>query len=135
MKFIYNNFLWVIYFNFSAVIIATHTRETIFSSSGPYAYGKPLIWCALITFLCYSLYCHKKENFFKTISKLAPYFWFRQIGLDLYLGLCAPLMLIFLDQGALVMLIWLVPIVLMVNLAVLLYLALNYQTLVSYFMV
>ena len=133
MNFIKNNILWIIYFSFSSVILSTHNREPIFVSTGPYSEGKLVVWAILIIFLAYSLYCHKKQNFFMTMSKLAPYFWFRQISLDLYLGLLIPLTMIFFDQGIIVMLIWLVPILLMLNLVVLLYLALNYQTLVSNF--
>lgn len=133
MKFVRNNILWLIYFSFSTVIIAIHSREAVFVASGPYAAGKTITWLILIAFLAYSLYCNKKEHFFKTMSKLTPYLWFRQISLDLYLGLLIPLTIIFLDQGIVIMLIWLVPIILMANLAVLLYIALNYQTLVSYF--
>jgi hypothetical protein len=133
MKLIRNNILWIIYFGFLAAVLFTHNREPIFTSAGPYAAGKLLVWAILIGFIAYSLYCTKKENFFKTIPKLTPYFWFRQISLDLYLGLLVPLTIIFLDQGIVVMLIWLVPIILMANLATLLYIALNYQTLVSYF--
>lgn len=133
VKFIRNNILWIIYFSFSAMIVFVHNREAILISSGPGSAGKYIAWTILILFLAYSLYCHRKENFFKTIPKLTPYLWFRQISLDLYLGLLIPLTIIFLDQGFVVMLIWLVPIILMANLAVLLYIALNYQTLVSYF--
>lgn len=133
MKFIRNNILWVIYFSFSAVILFVHNREPIFISSGTGAVGKYIAWATLLLFLAYSLYCHRKENFFKTIPKLTPYFWFKQISLDLYLGLLIPLSIIFLDQGLIVMLIWLVPIILMANLATLLYIALNFQTLISYF--
>ncbi len=135
MTFIRNNLLWIIYFSFGAFVLALHEREPLFLSNGdgPYSLGKPLTWVILLSFLAYSLYCNTQENFFKTIPKLQPYHWFRQISLDLYLGLLVPLTLIYLDQGVAVMLIWLVPILLMANLATLLYLALNYQSLVSYF--
>lgn len=133
MKFVRNNVLWIIYFSFAAYAMASHNREPLFLSEGPYSAGKPIVWLILLSFLAYSLYCHKHENFFKSIPKLQPSLWFRQISLDLYLGLLVPLTLIFLDQGLVLMLIWFVPTLLMANLASLLYLALNYQILVSNF--
>ncbi len=57
--------------------------------------------------------------------------WGRQISADLYLGLFIALIIIFLNDGALVTLLWLVPILISANLAVLLYLALNFDTIVS----
>ena len=134
MQTIKNNALWIIYFGFAAYAILSHSREPVFSVAGPYGEGKAIVWLILALFLVYSLYCNQQENFFKTMRALTPYYWFRQVSLDLYLGLLIPLTLIYLNEGSLVAVaIWFVPILLMANLATLLYLALNYQSLVAHF--
>jgi len=126
--------LWVFYFAFAAWAIATHDSEPVFSIAGPLGYGKALVWCILFGFLAFSLYCHIRENFFRSMRTLNPYLWFRQITLDLYLGLLVPLTLIYLNDGLLTAAIWFLPILVMANLATLLYLALNYQSLVGHFL-
>jgi len=133
MNFLRKSFLWIIYFGFAAFAMATHTREPLFMSEEPYSTGKLVTWVILICFLVYSLYCTKQEDIFQTFKKLKPYHWFRQITLDLYIGLLIPLTIIYLDQGLSVMMMWVIPMLLLVNLASLLYLAINFQSLLSYF--
>ena len=134
MKTIKNNALWIFYFSFAALALLTHQGEPLFSVAGPYGIGKAITWLVLFSFLVYSIYCHSKENFFKTMKIITPYHWFRQVSLDLYLGLLIPLTLIYLNEGSLVVVaIWFVPIFFMANLATLLYLAMNYQSLVAHF--
>jgi len=85
-------------------------------------------------FFLYSVYCSYKENFFRTLKTLWPYYWHRQIGVDLYIGLMTPLMIIYLHEGSLLIAaLWFAPIFVFANLAVLLYLALNYQSLINLF--
>ena len=57
--------------------------------------------------------------------------WGRQIGTDLYVGLFISLFIIFLNGGALVTLLWLVPILIYANLVVLLYIAINFESIVT----
>lgn len=134
MKTIKNNALWIFYFTFVVIAIFSHDSEPLFSIAGPYGIGKAITWAILIGFLAYSLYCNSRENFFKTMKTITPYLWFRQVSLDLYLGLLVPLTLIYLNEGSvLVVALWFLPILLMANLATLLYLALNYQSLVAHF--
>jgi len=133
-KFLKYNGLWVFYFVFTVWAISTHDSEPVFSVAGPLGYGKALTWVILIGFLAYSLYCHIRESFFHSMRDLMPYFWFKQIGFDLYLGLLIPLALIYLSEGSLVTVgIWFLPLFFMANLATLLYLALNYQSLIAHF--
>ena len=128
------NMLWIFYFGFAAYAMLTHTGEPLFSLAGPYGWGKAVTWVTLFVFLIFSLYCTVRENFFKSIYKVNGYLWGRQVGIDLYIGLLVPLMLIYLNEGSLlVVAIWFVPILLLANLATLLYLAMNYQSLVAHF--
>lgn len=129
-----SNVIWIFYFMFVAVAMATHDGEPIFSTAGPYGWGKMITWGLLIVFLLYSLRCSQKENFFRTMGKIWPYLWFRQVSLDLYIGVFIALVLIYLNEGSLlVTALWFIPMLVMANLATLLYIALNYQSLVANF--
>lgn len=134
MRAIKNYALWIFYFAFAAYAILTHNNEPVFSTAGPYGFGKAIVWLILAGFLAYTIYCYQQENFFKSVSKINSFLWGRQIGIDLYLGLLIPLTLIFLNEGSLLAVaIWFLPILVMANLATLLYIALNYQSLVAHF--
>lgn len=134
MRTIKNNAIWILYFGFAAFAMLTHSSEPLFSTVGPYGVGKAVTWLLLAGFLAFSIYCTTKENFFKSILKINSFLWGRQVGIDLYIGLLVPLLLIYLNEGSLlVVAIWFVPILIMANLATLLYLAMNYQSLVAHF--
>lgn len=123
---------WVVFGLFVAIAMVSHSGEPIFLATGPYAYGKYIAWGLFLGFLGYSYYCSTKENIFKTLKKIFPYYWARQIGLDLYLGLVVFLFIIYLVEGSLlVTLLWLLPILLFANLATLLYFAMNYAAIVA----
>lgn len=126
------NWMWLFYFIFVALAFLNHGREPVFISDGAYALGKPFTWLVLICFLLYSLRISLQENFFKSLSRLRPILWSRQIGLDLYIGLMLPLFIIYLNEGSLaIMFIWLLPVLVFANLATLLYVALNYDSIVA----
>lgn len=128
------HFLWFLYAIFVALTIVFKGQEPIFLSDGPYALGKPIVWVVLILFLAYSLYCHIKEDFFKTMSITSKFHWTKQIGVDLYLGAAMFCGLIYLNEGSIaIMLIWFIPILIFANLATLLYLALNYDSIINHF--
>lgn len=134
MTLLKNNFLWLVYGIFVIVAISYQGSEPLFVSQGDYPYGKPILWLVLIGFLVYSLYCHVKENFFKTMSITSKYYWTKQIGIDLYLGVVVSGAIIYLNEGSLLVLgLWLLPLVLFANLATLLYFAMNYDSLINHF--
>lgn len=125
---------WVLFLAFVALAMGLHQGEPLFVSQGAYPLGKPLLWLILLGFVGYSYYCSTQENIFKTIKRIFPLHWARQIGLDLYLGLILMMFIIYLNEGSLLVLaLWLVPILLFANLATLLYVALNYDSLVARF--
>jgi hypothetical protein len=127
--------LWFIYFAFVPLALFYHKGEALFLSHGQFPAGKPILWLVLLTFLGYSLYCHVKEDFFKTMSVTTKYHWTKQIGIDLYLGVALIACVIYLNEGSwLVLAFWFVPLLIFANLATLLYLALNYDSLVSHFL-
>lgn len=128
------HFLWFIYASFVALAVAFKGQEPLFLSDGPYPAGKIVVWVVLMLFLAYSLHCHLKEDFFKTMGKTGKFYWTRQIGIDLYLGVALSATLIYLNEGSLLVLVlWLIPLIIFANLATLLYVAMNYDSLLAHF--
>ena len=123
--------LWGLYGAFAVFAVTTNMQESTFQFGGPLGGIKAIVWLALIAFIAYSVYCTATENFFRSVRSIATMHWGRQIGVDLYLGLFIALFIIFLNEGALVALIWLIPILFYANLVVLLYLALNFDSIVT----
>ena len=123
--------LWGLYVAFVLYVLIENVRETTFQFSGTLGVLKAIVWITLIVFLSYSVYCSFRENFFRSVRSIATLHWGRQIGIDLYLGLMIAIFIIFLNEGALVVLIWLVPILIYANLVVLLYLAINFDSIVT----
>ena len=123
--------LWGLYGAFALFAVLANMQESTFQFSGPLGGLKAIVWLALLAFLGYSVYCSFRENFFRSLRSIATLHWGRQIGADVYLGLFISLIIIFLNEGALVALIWLVPILIYANLVVLLYLAINFDSIVT----
>ena len=123
--------LWGLYFAFALFALLTSIDETTFRFSGPLGGIKAVVWLALLAFLGYSIYCSFTENFFRSLRSIATLYWGRQIGADLYLGLALAIFIIFLNDGAMVALLWLVPILIYANLVVLLFFAINFESLVT----
>lgn len=118
---------WLVFAVFVGLALALQWHPAMLQ----FAPGKALVWLVWLGFLGYSIRCSQRENIFKSIRSMARLYWGRQIGIDLYLGLALFLGLICLHQGALVMLLWLVPVLLFANLATLLYLAIHYESLLA----
>ena len=135
MQLLKKNFLWILFLGFAIAGIVTRKDTSIFVSYGPYSFGKYIIWLLFFSFLGYTLYCNANENFFKSVKRINQMKWGRQIGLDLYIGLLLPLVIIYLHGGSFIFLLWLVPVLINANLFTLLYFALNYDSLIAHFIV
>ena len=120
--------LWGAYVAFAAFALSANMHETTFQFSGRLGGIKAMVWLALLALLSYSVYCSFQENFFRSVTSIATLHWGRQIGADLYLGRFVSLLIIFLNDGVFVVLLWLVPALIYANLAVLLYLAINFDS-------
>ncbi len=125
--------LWVFYALFAAYAMYAYWHDTMFQISGPLGGAKLLVWLLLAGFLVYSVHCSMRENLFRTIGVMAKLYWGRQIGMDLYLGLFIGTLLIYLHEGPIAVLIWIVPILVFANLITLLYLAINFDSIVARF--
>ncbi len=95
-----NNLLWIVFIAFVILAVAFKSSEPLFISNGPYACGKYLAWLLFFSFLGYTIYCSSKESFFRSLRRLYPILWARQIGLDLYIGLVLTSFLIYLNEGS-----------------------------------
>ena len=124
---------WGAYVAFVGVALHQVSTDVLLSFDGPLAGAKALVWAAYFAFLGYTIYCSNRENLFRSIAAIAKFHWGRQIGADLYLGLAFTLFVIYLHQGALVALLWLVPVLVYANLAILLYLGIHFSSLVARF--
>ena len=134
MAMLKRNWLWSLYLLFLIVALSTHDEQINLLGESAYPYGQSILWLIWLAFLAYSLSISWRENFFKSLSGMHPILWSRQIGLDLYIGLLLPLFIIYLHEGSLLIaLIWLLPLLIFVNLASLVYRALNYDSLIAYF--
>ncbi len=134
MRHLKRNFLWILYAIFVVIAFLNHNDQHPIVSEGPYPAGKYIVWVVYLAFLSYSIYCSRVESFFGTLKKIYPLHWARQIGIDLYLGLGISLSIIYLNEGSLlVVLLWLLPVLVYANLAILLYVALNYDSLIAHF--
>ncbi len=134
MVWLKRNFLWVFYFAFIGLTITLHKGEPLFFIDGPYALGKPIVWAVFLGFLAYSIYCSSKDSFIKALPRIRKEIWVRQIGLDLYLGVALASFLIYLNEGSLLFIaLWFLPILFFANLAILLYVALNYGSIIAHF--
>jgi hypothetical protein len=131
--FIKKNLLWVVFLAFAIMAIVTREDASIFISHSQYGIGKLIIWLLFSSFLGYTIYCSRKENFFKSIKRINEMHWGRQVGIDLYIGLLLPLFVIYLHGGSVVLLLWIVPVIINANLFTLLYFALNYDSIYTQF--
>ncbi len=126
--------LWVLYALFVVIAVLTHSGEPVFQATGPYAVGKYVVWALFFGFLAYSIYCSTQASFIKSLPKINQYIWARQIGLDLYISVFLSLGLIYFNSGSIwIMLAWMVPVIIYANLAILLYIALNYVSIIAQF--
>ena len=123
--------LWGLYGAFAIFALSSNLQETTFQFSGPLGEIKAMVWLALFVFLGYSVYCSFQENFFHSLRSIATMHWGRQIGADLYIGLFVGLLIIFLNDGIVVALVWLVPTLIYANLVILLYVAINFDSIVT----
>ena len=132
-RYLKRNLLWIIFIAFAIMGVATKQDASIFISEGPYGFGKIIVWLLFFGFLGYTIHCSRKENFFKSIKHFNGMYWGRQIGLDLYIGLLLPILIIYIHGGPTVFLLWIIPVLINANLFTLLYFGLNYDSLVSHF--
>jgi hypothetical protein len=127
--------LWGFYGAFAAYVVYSYWYDTMLQFGGPLGSIKIIVWVALVGFLIYSVHCSLREDLFRSVGTIAKMYWGRQIGADLYLGLFFGIFIIYLNEGALVALFWLLPTLAFANLSILLYVAVNFDTIVDKLMI
>lgn len=127
--------LWFVYLAFLIIAMLFGGREGLVATASDYATGKFVVLVVFVCFLAYSIFATHKENFFKTLGVLNGLWWGRQVGIDLYISVFLSLALIYLVEGsAIVLLLWLAPVLFFANLAILPYILLNYAEIVGRFL-
>jgi len=126
---------WAAYFAFVAVALAANWHDRLLRFDTPHAAGKALVWALFLGFTAYTMFCSSRENLLAGFRTVLGRHWGRQVLTDLYIGLLLPGLVIVLHSGsALVLLLWLAPILAFANLATLLYFAIHYDSLVARFL-
>ena len=125
-------FSWVAYAAFVCTAFVLSWHDQLFVFDGVVGLGKAVLWVVWLGFFAFSVYCSRKENFFRTLGTMKRLYWGRQIGLDLYIYVGLFLVLIYLHSGSLIVLgLWLLPVLLFANLATLVYLLIHYEAIVN----
>ena len=127
--------LWGIYGAFACYAVYANWHQPLFQFGGLLGPLKMIVWATLAGFLAYTIFCTTREDLFRSIGAIARLHWGRQIGVDLYLGLFIGIFLIYLNEGIVVALIWLLPTIAFANLSILLYVAINFDTIVAKFLI
>lgn len=95
-------------------------------------------WTALavlILFAGYTIYAGRTEPFWRSHGKVVSLKWGRQIVMDVYIGLFLFNFIVYLNEGSLlVTLAWLIPSLILGNFVPLIYLILNFNSLLAHFM-
>ncbi len=126
--------LWLGFLGFAIYALVAGWQPSILEFNGWAGVGKAITWLTLLSFIAYSLYATSKESIIYIMRDMKASYWGRQIGIDLYLGAAIVLSIIYLNEGSLlVLLVWLVPVIIFVNLATLLYLAIHFDQIVARF--
>ncbi len=124
----------MIFAAFALAAFALYGHPQVFEFKGHVGLIKACVWLAFLAFVAYSYYCSTRENIFRTIRTMNGLYWGRQIGIDLYIGVSLFLVFIFLHEGSIIpLLFWLIPTLLFANLATLLYIAINLESILARF--
>lgn len=126
--------LWTLFFTFGIFAFVTEQHHDIVVD-GIGGAGKYLVRLVFLSFLVYTIYCSWRENLIHSVKKMSKLHWGRQIGIDLYIGLGISSFFIYLNEGSIwLALLWFVPTMIYGNLAILFYLSLHYEMILSRFL-
>ena len=126
--------IWGLYAVFLALALRFGGTEGLLPTSDGRALPKAFVLCLYLGFLAYSILATKRENFMRSLGQMARLWWGRQIGMDLYVSVTLSLALIYLVTGSLLALaLWLLPVLVFANLAILPFVLVNFGTILGAF--
>ncbi len=126
--------LWLLYFLFVAVALVYSWDERLLTVEDSVDFSRLLLLAIWISFVAYSYYCSRKENFFRTVSEMSKRYWGRQIGLDLYISVGLSICLVYLVTGSVIQtLLWSLAFIPFANMAILLFIILHLDKIVDAF--
>lgn len=118
---------WFVFAAFTVLALALNWQAA--SSFDAHPAGKGAAFAAFAAFLCFTIYCSARENFFASVRKISKMHWGRQVGLDLYIGLCMHIAFLYVTGvSPFSLVLWTIPFLCFGNLATLLYLAIHFDT-------
>lgn len=127
--------LWPAYWLFVAAAIITNWDDQLLRVDSAVDYARLVLIAVWIAFVAYSVKSSRHENIFTTIGVMNKLWWGRQIGIDLYISVFLSIALVYLTTGsALQALLWSLAFIPFANLAILLFLILYLDPIVSAFM-
>lgn len=133
-KFLKRYMLWIFYAAFLIFAMYFGGREGLLTTDSQHSAAKTIVLVIYIAFLAYSLLATQRENFFRTLRTVNGLWWGRQIGLDLYISVFLSLALIWYVEGSvLILALWLIPVLIFANLAILPYVLLNFAEIMGHF--
>ena len=134
-RFFKRYFLGLFYVVFLTAAVLFGGREPFFFTESEYAGGKYVLLAIYFCFLVYSLQAARRENFFKSLTMIIKLYWGRQVCLDLYVSVVLSLIFIYMVEDSIgIFMLWILPVLVFANLAILPYLILNYGLIVGYFL-
>lgn len=122
------------YLAFLGWAVYSAPRADLLRFDGGVGLAKGVLCAVYLAFLAWSVHCSVREDLVHIVGRIARMRFGTQIIVDLYLSVGLSLGLIYLHTGSVwVLLAWLVPVLVFVNLAVALFVILHLYELVARF--
>jgi hypothetical protein len=126
--------LWGAFFLFVAIAMVTNWDRQLIQFDSATGIARLVLIAVWFGFIAYSIYCSRKENFFRAVGKINQFHWGRQIGIDLYISVFMSIALVYLVTGSIVQaLLWSLAFIPFANLAILLFVILHLDEIVAAF--
>lgn len=126
--------LWPAFWLFVCIALFTHWDAELLQFNDTIDFIRLFLIIVWIAFAIYSVICSRHENIFKTIGTMNTLWWGRQIGIDLYISVFLSIALVYLVTGSLLQtLLWSLAFIPFANMAILLFIILNLDKIVTAF--
>ena len=126
--------LWPAYWLFVGVAVFTNWNDQLLQINNGVGLVRIFLIIAWAAFVVYSIICSRNESIFKTIGVMKNLYWGRQIGIDLYISVFLSISLVYLVTGSTVQtFLWSLAFIPFANMAILLFIILYLDQIVSVF--
>lgn len=126
--------LWAAFALFVGVALVTSGDAQLFQFDTATDIARLFLIAIWLGFLAYSIICSSRDNLFQTIAEMNKRHWGRQIGIDLYISVFLSVGLVYLVTGSVFQtILWGIAFIPFANLAILLFLILHLDEIVTAF--